>query len=84
MDFPTRENTDCIDGPGDCTGEVFPRESLTGSGMRINRCDGHWTKRLERQREIDERYPETQPADFDPSYAGESWYEEDDPRYSPY
>lgn len=72
----------CIDRPDRpsdkaCTGTVELRESLSGTGMPIARCGGHWTERLAWQREHDRRYPVHAPADFDPLYAGERWDEED-------
>jgi hypothetical protein len=67
---------DCIDGPDECKGQTLYRESLSGTGTPIPRCDKHWHKRLDLQDEINQRYPEHAPSDFDPSYAGESWDED--------
>lgn len=71
------EELECLDRRnGGCEGEVEYRESLSGTGTSIPRCAKHWTERLEVQRGINERYPTHAPADFDPSYAGESWDED--------
>lgn len=64
------------DGPTACAGAIELRESLSGTGTLIARCDTHWWKRLDTQREIDARYPAHAPADFDPLYAGEHWDED--------
>lgn len=61
-----------------CTGRVELRESLSGTGTPIPRCDGHWSARLDREEEWRRRYPEQRPTDFDPLMAGERW-DEDDP-----
>ena len=65
----------CIDDWSDtpCKGETLLRESLSGTGTPIARCDAHWAARLDREAEIRSRYPEHAPADFDPYYAGERW-----------
>lgn len=68
----------CIDGGGmkaGCGGKVEYRMPLSGTGKSFPRCDRHWDKRLDRQEQIDRRYPDSAmpPADFDPAYAGESW-----------
>ncbi len=66
----------CLDTHiGDCEGSVEYRMPLSGTGKSFPRCDAHWSERLDRQREIDERYPDSPipPADFDPLYAGETW-----------
>lgn len=60
-----------------CSGTVELRESLTGTGTPIARCAGHWTLRQAYQRQHDQRFPDRAPADFDESYAGESWDEPD-------
>lgn len=69
----------CLDvRRGDCAGVVEFRESLSGTGTPIERCDYHWDKRLDKQEEHLQRFPDssTPPAWFDPAYAGESWDEE--------
>lgn len=58
---------------GSCEGEVEYRESMTGTGTPMKRCHFHHWKAVENHRAINERYPVHAPADFDPSYAGESW-----------
>ena len=64
----------CLDdAAGDCEGEVAYRMALSGTGKSFPRCDKHWGERLDVQDGINQRYPEHQPADFDPSYAGEYW-----------
>ena len=40
-------------------------------------CDRHWEKFVWTMQEIESRYPKQQPADFDPTYAGERWDEDD-------
>jgi hypothetical protein len=65
----------CLNASPDCQGEVEYRLPLSGTGRSFPRCDKHWSERLDAQRGIDERYPDSPfpPSDFDPSYAGESW-----------
>ncbi len=60
---------------GDCKGDVEARESLSGTGLPIPRCDNHWELRLEWQERHNERYPDsaTPPSWFDPAAAGERW-----------
>lgn len=53
------------------------RMSLSPTGRSFPRCDKHWNDALVRDEEIRNRYPYHQPADFDPSYAGEAWGEDD-------
>jgi hypothetical protein len=63
---------------GDCRGETIPRESLSGTGTPIERCDRHWDERLDWQAEHKQRYPDSPfaPAWFDPLDAGETWDEQ--------
>ena len=68
-------------GQGDCEGTVTGRASFGGTGMTIYECARHMQQSWEREQKLRERYPAQQPADFDPSYAGESWYAEDDTFY---
>lgn len=66
----------CLDGPTGCAGPVEYRESLSGTGTPIPRCDEHWEQAIETQREIRERYPDTAgaPAWYrGDDYAGEHW-----------
>lgn len=69
------DDVTCIDSHGaiDCTGTVEYRFPLSGTGKAFPRCDKHWGERLDRQRDINSRYPTHAPSDFDPSYAGERW-----------
>lgn len=73
---------ECIDRPRSpsseheaCRGEVLYRESLTGTGTAIPRCDFHWGVRLDFQEQINRDYPDSPvpPAWFDPTFAGERW-----------
>lgn len=77
----------CLDSPDHsqghatpCEGDVFPRQSLSGSGMTFERCEKHYGEYVDLQQArldaIRKRYPESAPADFDPGYAGESWDED--------
>ena len=74
------EELKCLDDYGEdtCEGRVEYRMPLSGSGRAFPRCDKHWGLRLDAQEEINRKYPDTPiaPADFDPTYAGESWDEE--------
>lgn len=68
----------CLDAlnMSECSGPVEYRAPLSGTGRSFPRCDGHWDARLDKQAEIDRRYAPTSsvpPADFDPTYAGETW-----------
>lgn len=78
----TSENltaADCLDNHlGDCSGGVEYRFPLSATGRSFPRCDKHWSDRLDIQEGINRRYPDSPfpPADFDPTYAGESWDEE--------
>jgi len=71
---------DCLDfrDDGSCRGRVEFRQSLTGTGLAIERCDGHWAARLETEDRIRHDYPDSPfaPSWFDPADAGEVW---DDP-----
>jgi len=68
------EGSGCLDWyKGGCGGPTEPRESLSGTGTLIPRCDSHWDAALDRDEALRFRYPHNAPADFDPSYAGESW-----------
>jgi hypothetical protein len=74
----TLTHDDCLDGPTDCEGPVEYRMALSGTGKPFPRCDKHWDERLDKQDEINQRYPDSPvaPADFDPAYAGEHWDED--------
>lgn len=71
------EDMHCVNESPECSGEVDYREPLSGTGQSYPRCDHHWEVRLVEQDRIERTYPRLQPADFDPSYAGEAWSEED-------
>lgn len=66
----------CLDRDDSCAGAVEYRMPLSGTGRSFPRCDAHWDARLRVQEGINRRYPSQAPADFDPSYAGESWDED--------
>jgi hypothetical protein len=72
------ERIACLDArQGGCAGEIKYRESLSGTGQPIQRCDVHWSLRLDKQAGIVRRYDPFgsggPPESFDPSYAGEEW-----------
>lgn len=74
------EPLECLDSGREddpCEGAVEYRMALSSTGKSFPRCDHHWEVRLETQQQINERYPTQPPADFDPSYAGEVWSEDD-------
>lgn len=72
------EKLECIESHKDtCRGVVELRESLSGTGTPIARCDFHWSKRLDLQHELNARYPVNPPADWSPLDAGEHWSEDD-------
>ena len=66
----------CLELDLSCKGPVELRMPLTETGKPFPRCDHHWAVRLEIQEGINHRYPEHQPSDFDPTYAGERWEED--------
>lgn len=71
----------CVDHrhPDQCGGPVQLRESLTGTGTPIARCDTAWADRLDLQARLRRDYPDSPvpPPWFDAAYAGESWEEHD-------
>ncbi len=72
----TLTHEDCLQhGDGRCEGETLFRESLSGTGTPIKRCDRHWELRLEQHARHLEVYPDSPlaPAWFDPADAGERW-----------
>ena len=78
MSAPTEvdEPLKCVQAhDGTCNGPVELHLSTGGTGYSYPRCRGHYGRLLDRQREIWERYPDsdTPPSWFDPTYAGESW-----------
>lgn len=66
----------CLDANNDCSGAIEYRMAISGTGRSFARCDHHWDKAYDRYLDIQRRYPVHAPADFDPSYAGESWDED--------
>ena len=70
---------ECIDGyDGGCEGEVEYHQNPYSDSFRAwPRCDKHFDAYVDRMRGIAQRYPVNAPSDFDPSYAGEVWSEED-------
>jgi len=68
---------ECINGPEQCRGEVEYRMPLSGTGKSFPRCEYHWEQRLDREAEINERYPVNPPSDWSPLDAGEAWGEND-------
>ena len=75
------EPLECIDShlgePNTCRGPVEFRYPLSGTGRRFPRCENHWQRRLDREEELRQRYPETAPASWSPLDAGEAWGEDD-------
>jgi len=64
----------CLRGPNGCEGPIGARESFAGTGTVIYECTRHMDESYTKDAELKARYPEHQPPDFDPAYAGESWY----------
>lgn len=75
------DELECIDGYGpddsSCSGPIEYRMALSGTGQSYPRCDGHWERRVDREQEIRQRYPEHAPSDWSPYDAGEAWGEND-------
>lgn len=69
----------CLNEDADCKGEVEYRMALSSTGRSFPRCDHHWRLRLDEQERINRDYPDSPvaPSWFDPSYAGESWDEDE-------
>lgn len=70
---------ECLDSHGgDCEGEVaYHQNPYSDSFKAWPRCDKHYEAYIDRMQGIAQRYPVNAPSDFDPSYAGEVWSEED-------
>lgn len=67
---------ECLDDgrPDDpCNGTIEYRMALSATGRSFPRCEHHWETRVTREDGIRRRYPQQQPVDFDPAYAGEAW-----------
>lgn len=71
------DEIECIEDGLECGGHVEYRMALSPTGKCYPRCDTHWTKRLDVEEGLRERYPEQPPSDWSPYDAGESWGEED-------
>jgi hypothetical protein len=80
--MPPVGQPECLDNPGPdmgleerCSGPVEYRMPLSPSGKPFPRCERHWADRLDRQEQINARYPDSPfpPPGFDPAYAGEHW-----------
>lgn len=73
------ESLECLDDwNGDCEGEVaYHQNPYSDSFKAWPRCDKHYEAYIDRMQGIAQRYPVNAPSDFDPSYAGEVWSEED-------
>lgn len=72
------EKLECLDSGYEleCQGEVL----LCNPGYgfrRYPRCERHQAAKLAREDAASRRYPVNAPSDFDPSYCGESWDEDD-------
>lgn len=68
----------CLDAGPNCAGPIEYRMPLSPSGHAFPRCELHWDLRLAEQERINRLYGSpTAPSDFDPSYAGERWDEDD-------
>lgn len=82
-DTDTDERPTCINSgdPEGCDGAVEYRMALSGTGKSFPRCAKHWAARLVTESELRQRYghpdSDVPPADFDPTYAGERWNEDD-------
>jgi len=70
-------------GSGSCRGAVSGRLSYAGTGTIIYECARHMDESALREAQIRRDYPDQQPADFDPYFAGESWYGDDDGPLTP-
>ena len=69
----------CIDEyRSDCAGEVEYRLVEVSVNLQTYpRCAKHFKEHVERADRAAQRYPQQQPQDFDPAYAGERWEEEE-------
>ena len=62
----------------ECKGPVEYRPTLDASLKAWPRCDHHAAGYYRRMEENQEKYGgDCVPADFDPTYAGERWYEDE-------
>ena len=70
---------ECLDsgcGETECSGAVEMHSPGYGY-RRYPRCERHQAAKLAREDAASRRYPVNAPADFDPSYCGESWNGDD-------
>jgi len=69
----------CLDGHGNGEGCSGPVEWwMTPSTWKSwPRCTKHGERRMEQDEQTRQRYPTMEPSDFDPSYAGERWNDDD-------
>jgi hypothetical protein len=70
---------ECLDDSGrtPCSGEIEYRFAMSASGRSFPRCQKHFDAALDSYYDTQRRYPRNAPSDFDPSYAGERWEDED-------
>jgi len=67
----------CLNEGPDCNGPVKFHLNPDRQDLKcFPRCEYHQEKRLNQAYETMRKYPVNQPADFDPSYAGERWEED--------
>lgn len=68
----------CQDGPDGCSGEVEWTTTPDRQDFKhFPRCEAHFAKRLAQAEQNLELLSDTEPAWFDPGYAGEQWREEE-------
>jgi hypothetical protein len=64
----------CLERGPDCRGPVEHRMPLSGTGVPFPRCEHHWSKRLDRHQEEQERDARARSVDY--LYAGERYEDE--------
>jgi len=78
---PREECLECLDAgpdPSGCEGPVeYHSNPYSDSFKAWPRCEKHYSAYVDRMQGIAQRYPTNAPSDFDPSYAGEVWSEDD-------
>jgi hypothetical protein len=68
----------CLEHGESCSGTVEYRYPLSSTGKNFARCDLHWAIAVKRWEENQRKYGGScPPSDFDPTYAGERWDEDD-------
>lgn len=77
IEAPTEDPNDPVN-PGACSGAPVEYRSQYRGLRAIPRCGKHHDAYWDRMDKINARYPDSAvpPADFDPTYAGESWDED--------